>query len=488
MYYMGTHKTTGAFENLIIPARWTAPVWLMAVLSAAVVSCPVTHTGAAEGRDLAMRAPSPLPAPAPQRAVVRASASPEDSGVDASPAADLERRARLVDLDPEPLAPFFDALAQMQSGGKGVVRVIHYGDSHTAADLLTSALRRSLQQRFGDGGRGFVLLGRPWRSYVPKDVAIGGHGHWRAERILIAADPATLDGRYGLGGVCANGTEQGASSSVRTMPAPGPGSRVSRFEVFYMEQPNGGSFQVFVDGKRRANVATGRPRIGSGFFRMDVPEGGHEMEVRLRGDGPVRLFGAVLENDGPGVVYDAAGVNGAFFYTPLRWDADLLAEQVHERDPRLIVTLYGANEADSRSITRASYAQDVRLVMARLRAGAPGAACLMLGPMDRSIDSLRGGSTSAERLGWIIDVQREVADEIGCAFLDTRALMGGPGTMTRWAHMAPAWAQPDGVHLTSRGYAELGNTIGKELLDAFDRYMAGLANPEPADGNEAEDR
>ncbi|MDD5305970.1 MAG: GDSL-type esterase/lipase family protein [Deltaproteobacteria bacterium] len=461
-------------------------MWLTGVLSAAVVSCPVTHTGAAEGRDMAVRTPS-RPEP-PARVVARVDIVPEDSGVDASLAADLARRARLVDLDPEPLAPFFDALLEMRSSGKGVVRVLHYGDSHTAADILTAAMRRSLQQRFGDGGRGFVLLGRPWRSYLPKDVATSAHGHWRSERILIAADPATLDGRYGLGGVSTNGYEQGASASVRTMPAPGPGNRVSRFEVFFMEQPNGGSFQALVDGKRRAVVSTGRPRIGSGFFRMDVPEGEHEMEVRLRGDGPVRLFGAVLENDGPGVVYDAAGVNGAFFYTPLRWDADLLAEQVKERDPKLLVTLYGANEADSRTITRESYADDVRRVIARLRAGAPAAACLMLGPMDRSTTSLRGGTLSAERLNWIIEVQADVADEIGCAFLNTRALMGGPGSITRWAAQSPAWAQPDGVHLTSRGYTELGNALGKEILDAFDRYVAGLDDPEPENGNEAEPR
>src|SRR5262245_48051041 len=49
--------------------------------------------------------------------------------------------------------------------GETVTRILHYGDSHVAADLLTGALRRQLQGCFGDGGAGLVLGGKPYSYY-----------------------------------------------------------------------------------------------------------------------------------------------------------------------------------------------------------------------------------------------------------------------------------------------------------------------------------
>jgi lysophospholipase L1-like esterase len=382
-----------------------------------------------------------------------------------------ERIGEMVGFEPEPLARFLEALRDLDRSDREMVRVLHYGDSHIAADFLTTAIRRSLQARFGDGGRGFVLLGRPWRSYRPKDVSLRTTGVWRTERILVAADPATLDGRYGLGGVSTNSGEQGASSWVGTRRGTDFGRKASTLQVFYLQQPGGGSFQVIADGRVRGKVNTASGQTRSGFFTLAVTEGEHEFGVRLLGDGEVRFFGAVIESDGPGLVYDTLGINGGFFYTPLRWDGDLLAEQVAQRDPDLLVTMYGANEVDSKSINPENYKAKVLKVMARFAKGAPDADCLMLGPTDRKIR--QSNDDSPDQLSWIIDVQREVADEIGCAFMDLRQMMGGPGSQEMWSRMSPALAQPDGIHLTVRGYRDLGERIAAELLCAYEGRFEG---------------
>lgn len=377
--------------------------------------------------------------------------------------------ARIVPLEIEPLAPFFIALARAERVGDGLVRVMHYGDSHTAADLLTAAIRRALQDRFGDGGRGFVALGRPWKSYKPKDVEIAtsGAADWRAERVLVAVDPATLDGRYGLGGVCTMGSRRGAFVRVATSDAD-YGDEAASFDVYYMVRRGGGSFDVRVDGRKVGTVSTDGDGPRSGFFRADAEPGSHALEVRLRGDGEVRLFGVAVEGRGPGIVYDNLGVNGAFFYTPLRWDAALLAEQIERRSPDLIVTMYGSNEVDSRTITRESYRADVRRVMARFREGAPDASCLLLGPPDRRGRDPRSGAT---QLAWIIAAQRDVAEEIGCGFVDLQELMGGPGSHGAWERQG--LARKDGVHLTARGYRVVGERLAEEIVSAYEEYREG---------------
>src|SRR5690606_23466976 len=61
---------------------------------------------------------------------------------------------------PFALARFFEALARLETGqADGPVRIVQLGDSHTAADVLTGTARRALQERFRDGGRGFVAVG-----------------------------------------------------------------------------------------------------------------------------------------------------------------------------------------------------------------------------------------------------------------------------------------------------------------------------------------
>jgi lysophospholipase L1-like esterase len=452
--------------------------WLLiAVLTGgAVISCPAAHGGAsgAEAR------PTTVGAGELHDELLAATSIGDDDagGVDAAEEdlRDEERGGLLVDLVGDPLGPFFEALHRIEYDAQRTVRVLHWGDSHTAADFMTTAVRHVLQERFGDGGRGFVLLGKPWRSYRPKDVKLAASGDWRAERILIAADPATLDGRYGLGGVSVESFEAGAAAKVATATSGGFNRVASSFEVFYLKQPRGGSFRVLADGEPRATVSTAASRFGTGFVSVELDEGEHEFEVRINGDGRVRLFGAAVENDGPGIVYDMLGVNGGFFHTPLRWDADLLAEQVAERDPDLLITMYGTNEADSRVINPERYASMVRRTLARLRAGAPEAACMLLGPPDRRMRGDADGRPT--QLDWIIEVQQEVADEIGCAFLDLKGLMGGAGSYTVWSAVTPPWALGDGIHLTVAGYRELGERMADEILEGYESYLAEIGGLE----------
>ena len=69
----------------------------------------------------------------------------------------------------------FEQLYRLASGlGHGPVHIIHYGDSHTAADEWTGDLRDSFKQKFGDGGSGFSLAGQPFRGYRRFDARGGG--------------------------------------------------------------------------------------------------------------------------------------------------------------------------------------------------------------------------------------------------------------------------------------------------------------------------
>src|SRR5436190_12349269 len=73
-----------------------------------------------------------------------------------SPPADRSAPSEIE--NPRALSGFFKALSEVKSGRRiEPVRVMHFGDSHVAADVLTAEIRRSLQGEFGYGGAGFIV-------------------------------------------------------------------------------------------------------------------------------------------------------------------------------------------------------------------------------------------------------------------------------------------------------------------------------------------
>ena len=56
---------------------------------------------------------------------------------------------------------------------------------------------------------------------------------------------------------------------------------------------------------------------------------------------------------------------------------------------------------------------------------------------------------------------------VGCSYVSLQRLMGGEGSFARGMKAKERLAQPDRLHLTPKGYQELGQALGKQLLDAF---------------------
>lgn len=55
------------------------------------------------------------------------------------------------------LYPLFDKLYNLEHNRSGKVNIVHIGDSHIQADMLTNSIRQVLQSRFGNGGYGFCF-------------------------------------------------------------------------------------------------------------------------------------------------------------------------------------------------------------------------------------------------------------------------------------------------------------------------------------------
>ncbi len=352
---------------------------------------------------------------------------------------------------------FFAALRALEAEpDAGRVRVLHLGDSHIAADMLTGKMRSGLQTRFGDGGRGFVIPGKPWPSFWQAQVVTGSEGRWRTDGLPGGLD----DGQVGPGGCTVASGDPEAVVSVGTAARADVSRTFSVLDVYYLRQPAGTCFDVRVDGATVGVVPTRGPWIEPAFARFDLPPGPHRVEIRPGGGAETRVLGVSMEN-ASGVVYDALGINGAHAERLLRADPQGMAAILERMNPNLIVFSYGTNEAFDRHFDPEKYRLALDRVVSRLRAMAPRADCLLTGPGDFLM-----GRRTPPGLDSLVQLQRDAARVHGCAFWDQRAAMGGPGSIRRWRRAG--LAQGDFVHLTRAGYERVGEKLFVALVDAYE--------------------
>ncbi|HJL15161.1 MAG TPA: GDSL-type esterase/lipase family protein [Sandaracinaceae bacterium LLY-WYZ-13_1] len=350
----------------------------------------------------------------------------------------------------EHLGHFYGALRALRRDRDQRVRVLHYGDSNVAADLWTMITREALQRRFGDGGAGYFLP-RGHGSWHRVDVHVRSEGSWESRRRGFGRDYGPADGLWGLAGVA---VEPGAAGArVRVDVPAGPDDR--RFELHLLGRPRPrGRVAVRIDDGEWETIDLWHDEPTLILRRWPLDGAEHEVQVRHAGGIP-RVLGMVVENDA-GVVYDVLGINGHRASAINHWDEDLLRSQLSLRRPDLVVLSYGGNEALDPNLPMDAYERQTRAAVARIREAAPGASCLMVGPVASM-------PRYADRMGAVTEIQRRIAPDLGCAFWDASRPAGGHGRLRRWLRF-PGMVSGDHLHLGRQGYELVGREFAASLL------------------------
>jgi lysophospholipase L1-like esterase len=366
----------------------------------------------------------------------------------------LEDSLHGVLSQPGALVPLFEQLYRLASGlSTDAVHMIHYGDSHTAADEWTAALRDSFKQKFGDGGSGFSLAGRPFAGYRRLDAPGGATPFWHSDGFRSASP----DGLLGLGGMSVTAERAGQSVYLDT--------ECDFLEVHYLQQPDGGAMALYDSDKFLDEIRTAG-ELGPGFVRYEVPPGPHRFTLKTLDSHPVRLFGWVADRQ-TGVTYEALGINGAEASVIMKWDEKLLAAYLERRDPGLIVLAYGTNEASDPNWNHESYQALFSSLLQRMRQYAPAASILVLGPPDRW-QRVRGVWQPLDGVDRIVAAEQAACRQNGCTFWDARLRMGGKGSMRDWVYSG--LAQADYVHFTGTGYRRLADALYSDLMGQYETY------------------
>lgn len=372
----------------------------------------------------------------------------------------------------EALEGLFQALAATEAGTRDrSVHILQIGDSHTAGDRITGALRARMQARFGRGGRGVLPPGVPYPGYAPFQVEVAAT-NWPTTVAPLVGSTGSPTMRAGLAGAKTLTRGAGARLDIVTEP----GAAFSAVTVCGEGGPDAGALSLTTSaGEATADFAM--PEAAPVCVSRTWP--GMADRVTLRPErGAVTLHEVTLTREGPGVTVSALGQVGATLRDLAARDEAVAATELAAWRPGLIVLAFGTNEGFEDGLSVQTYEALLRGQIARLRRLAPAASLMLLG----APEALRGGQAGGcgvegtrrapAGLAMVRDVQRRVAAETGVAFWDWHGRMGGDCSAERLATMADPYMRPDRVHFTSAGSAWIGGVLSDDLLGAYDRWLA----------------
>jgi len=353
-----------------------------------------------------------------------------------------------------PLDHFYEALAR-----GGTVRVVHFGDSPTTADLITADTRTTMQKEYGNAGAGFVLIAKPWEWYNHRGVTMNSSG-WNIE---VAGVAESKDGLFGLGGGRFTGGK-GAEASWTV----GSGQRSA--EVAFLAGPEGGTFTFEADEHLVGSYDTRAEELRPGFARFDLPSGSSAFRLRVT-SGMVQLFGVEFRRGTPGVIYSSLGINGANITLLSRvYHHHHLAAQLQHYQPDLVVLAYGTNESGFPNFVDTTWGEEMKLAVKRIRAALPDASILLMSPMDRGELGADGNIHTLETLPRLVAKEKGIAAELGVAFFNTYEAMGGAGTMAKWYAAQPRLVGADYIHPLPAGAKIVGELLSGALDDGYAEY------------------
>jgi len=93
-----------------------------------------------------------------------------------------------------------------------------------------------------------------------------------------------------------------------------------------------------------------------------------------------------------------------------------------------------------------------------------------MSPMDKGERDANHDIVTLPTIPRLVEIQRQVAAETGCAFFNTFQAMGGQGTMGRWYGAEPRLVGADYIHPMPAGARIVGELLFSALRDGFNQF------------------
>lgn len=166
----------------------------------------------------------------------------------------------------------------------------------------------------------------------------------------------------------------------------------------------------------------------------------------------------------PDVNFSFWGKIGAGFYTYN--ESPQMMDHIYEAEPDILIVHLGTNDSFTKRFVKKNFLKDVKLFFSNVRAHLPECKIVFVTPF---FNILKGSKTPNRNTRACADALLSFTeDKFNTYVVDNNAQYGKHFLDNRADLM-----RHDCVHLTEKGYEELGNQVGHALLEMEDLWLIG---------------
>lgn len=429
----------------------------------------------------------------------------------------------------ELLNPVFERLYQLESSRAWKINIVHVGDSHIQADFLTDAIRKPLQEQFGDGGYGFTFPYSLMRTNGSDYIRYTSSATWKSRLNVSPVSRAVDIGLSGIGlytddtnfTVQLNANREYPFNSVKVLySTKDPQYQISLTRnpvTTFVEEEVADDNQIEHRIKRGESLSIIAARYKTSVqalkaennLKSDNIQAGRTLKIPTtaevrhtqkkvmrksadyvdlqsypyyssyistdpinrisifsRGGAAIHdINGFVLENDKPGLVYHTIGVNGAKMSDFNKYP--LFFKQLNILKPDLVVLSFGTNESYQK-LSADQYLLQMREMVTKIKEDNPNAVVLVMTPPP----SLLRRRASNTLVG---DYSVALMNLKDLPIWDLYEHMDGEAGITGKGKYVSVIAR-DKIHYTFTGYKIQGSKFAEDFLKAYKQYKQHRQN------------
>ncbi len=354
--------------------------------------------------------------------------------------------------NPGQLARLKEKLKQAVSSRKKVVRMVHIGDSHIQADMMTRVLRLGLQYRYGNAGRGIVFPWQMAKTNGPSDIFSFSNNAWLSGRLSVENNPATC-------GVSGYGLQSNVSDWTLEIGSKPERGEEDAFDIVRLfTGKNTGCLNIRYNGTEESEVCM-EPR--NSFDMAEIALRMKTNTISLSGKSPdstaFAFYGVSFEKKkASGVIYHSIGVNGAE-YSSFNSDP-FFFDQVGALNADCYIISLGTNEAQKQNLNVEDFTLQVRNLLRNLRRISPNAVFIITTPPP----SFLHGVALNPKIRTVTEVLVKVSDEENISLWNFHDIIGGRDGLAMM--QSYGFYRPDVLHFNRTGYELQGFMLLSALL------------------------
>ena len=360
------------------------------------------------------------------------------------------------------LSSFFQKLKAQKLYSNQKISIIHIGDSHLQADYITHTTRVALQKQFGNAGRGFITPLKISKSNEPFNYQTTSQSNWKSSRCVSSKYTLPI----GLGGMSIKTYDSSAIIKLKTYNTDSLNFGFNKVILYHLK--NDSTFHISIsDTSSENNITTNTlPELP---YRTTINTSKITNYISIQTSKKSNIqsnfvfYGALLENNQPGILYHSIGINGAKYKDFSK--ASDFCYQTSSLSPDLIIISLGTNESFQKNYNSDVFYKEIDTLVKKIKSYNPNTPIILTTPANSFYYH-----NINHNLPLISETICRYALENTLGFWDLFSITGGKNSAIDWKKNN--LLSRDGIHYTKDGYIHQGNLWTNALINAYNKYVS----------------